>query len=162
MEIPLYLRGLASEAPNDYLATNPKHQLYVQDAAVAILNEDSSSANIDGVVDALLAWENEVPLALHLAAKLAKSRQVITGLARHTKLSVVFAVYKENHRLLTPEEHPSGEDFLRRKVAQIEWLASNSPKLAWELVAVDDGCPEGSGQLIEDLARSENLSLIHI
>ncbi|SVC36732.1 uncharacterized protein METZ01_LOCUS289586, partial [marine metagenome] len=39
MEIPPYLRDLATEAPSDYLATNPEHQLYVQDAAVAILNE---------------------------------------------------------------------------------------------------------------------------
>ena len=162
MEIPPHLRGLSSEAPSDYLATNPEHQHFVQDAAVTILNEDSSPKNIDAVVDALLTWEHEVPLALHLAAKLAKSRQVITRLERPAKLSVVFAVYKENHRLLTPEEHPSGEDFLRRKVAQLEWLATASPKLSWELVAVDDGCPEGSGQLIEDLAQSENLSHVRV
>ena len=62
------------------------------------------------------------------------------------KLSVVFAVYKEHHRILRPEEHDSGEDFLRRKVAQLNWLASSSPKFSWELVAVDDGCPEGSGR----------------
>ena len=48
MEIPPHLRG---QAPNDYLATNPEHQRFVQEAAVTILNEDPSLGNIDAVVD---------------------------------------------------------------------------------------------------------------
>jgi len=97
-----------------------------------------------------------------LAAKLAKSRQVVANLNRPAKLSVTFAVYKENHRLLRPEEHPSGEDFLRRKVAQLDWLASASPNFSWELLAVDDGCPEGSGKLIEQMAVDEGFNKVKV
>jgi glycosyltransferase involved in cell wall biosynthesis len=110
----------------------------------------------------LLASTGKVPLAMHLAAKLAKSLNVVTNLDRPAKLSVVFAVYKENHRLLRPEEHPAGEDFLRRKVAQLEWLSSASQNLSWELLAVDDGCPEGSGQLIEQLAEEEGFENVRV
>ena len=114
------------------------------------------------VIDALLTEKEDVPLALHLAAKLAKSRKVVANLKRPTKLSVTFAVYKEHHRLLRPEEHAAGEDFLRRKVAQLDWLASASPQLTWELLAVDDGCPEGSGQLIEQLAKAEEFENVRV
>ena len=99
---------------------------------------------------------------MHLAAKLAKSRKVVKNLSRPAKLSVTFAVYKENHRLLRPQEYAAGEDFLRRKVAQLEWLASASSNLTWELLAVDDGCPEGSGKLIEQMARDEGYDQVRV
>ena len=113
-------------------------------------------------MESLLGSTEEVPLALHLAAKLAKSRKVAQNLDRPAKLSAIFAVYKENHRLLRPEEHAAGEDFLRRKVAQLEWLASASSKLTWELLAVDDGCPESSGKLIEQMARDEGYDQVRV
>ncbi len=161
-EIPTYLQSLAAEAPTNYLATNPEHQRFVQDAAVAIQEDDATRENHDAVVDALLAWDNGIPLALHLAAKLAKSRNLVANLKEPVRLSVVFAVYKENHRLLRPEEHEAGEDFLRRKVAQLDWLASASTNLSWELLAVDDGCPESSGRLIERMAKEEGFENVRV
>jgi len=161
-EIPPYLQILADEAPRDYLAAYPEHQCFVQDAAVAILENHAARENPDTVVDALLAWDNGIPLAMHLAAKLAKSRKVVANLGRPAKLSVVFAVYKEDRRLLRPEEHEAGEDFLRGKVAQLDWLASASTNLSWELLAVDDGCPESSGQLIERMAKEEGFENVRV
>ena len=114
------------------------------------------------MVDSLLAAEANVPLALHLAAKLAKSRHLVANLKKPAKLSVVFAVYKEHHRLLRPDEHEAGEDFLRRKVGQLDWLTSASPNLSWELLAVDDGCPEGSGRLIGELAKDESFDKVRV
>ncbi len=61
-----------------------------------------------------------------------------------------------------PDEHPSGEDFLRRKVAQLDWLTSASSNLSWELLAVDDGCPDGSGQLIEQMAKEEGFENVRV
>ena len=61
----------------------------------------------------------EVPLAVHLAAKLARSRRVILDLDRPLHLSVVFAAYKEHHRILTREQHENGENFLFAKLAQL-------------------------------------------
>jgi glycosyltransferase involved in cell wall biosynthesis len=126
------------------------------------LEEDATAGNPDAVVASLLAAEANVPLALHLAAKLAKSRHFVANLKGPAKLSVVFAIYKEHHRLLRPDEHGAGEDFLRRKVGQLDWLASASPNLSWELLAVDDGCPEGSGKLIEELAKDEGFDKVRV
>ena len=157
-QLPPHLARLSAEAPVDYSAPLPEHQAFVQRAAETILSE-SSPTEAESI---LLEQRDQIPLALHLAAKLAKSREVVTKLTRPALLDVIFAAYKENHRLLPPDEHSSGEDFLRRKVAQLKWLAKASPHLRWRLTAVDDGCPEGSGDLIENLARDEDMAEVNV
>jgi hypothetical protein len=39
-------------------------------------------------------------------------------------------------------EHPHGEDFVRAKVAQLDWLTAGLPGVTWSIVACDDGCPD--------------------
>ena len=58
-------------------------------------------------------------------------------------------MYKEHTRLLRPAEHPHGEDFLARKIEQLDWLFADKPDLTWELIVVDDGCPESRGRLAQ-------------
>ena len=100
---------------------------------------------------------DEVPLMLHLAIKLARSRLVCAEIARPLRVSVVFAMYKEHNRILPAERHPHGEDFLVRKVAQMDRLLSDVPQIEWQLIAVDDGCPEGSGRLAEEIIEQQGL-----
>mgnify|MGYP002635691621 FL=1 len=154
--IQAVLNRLTATAPKDFLSAKAEHQSFVEQTAATFLEEPEKIEN------ALLGERGRYPLALHVAAKLAKAKEVVTKLRQPVKLSVVFAVYKEHHRILRPEEHNSGEDFLRRKVAQLDWLASSSPKFSWELVAVDDGCPEGSGHLIEQLAKDEGFENVRV
>jgi hypothetical protein len=66
-------------------------------------------------------------------------------------------MYKEHNRILEPESHPHGEDFLRRKVAQLEWLFEESPHIEWRIFAVDDGCPEGSGRIAQQIIEQAGL-----
>lgn len=56
-------------------------------------------------------------------------------------LSVVFAMYGETGRMATREEHPHGEDLVRVKIRQLDWLTAGSGA-TWSIVAVDDGCPD--------------------
>jgi hypothetical protein len=104
-----------------------------------------------------------------VAVKLARAKARVQRLRGSRHLSVVFAVYKEHQRILPRSEHEIGEDFLRRKLRQLEWQFDCSPEFGWDLSVVDDGCPEGSGAIadgdpqtfdacdlvdIEDLRRS--------
>ena len=91
----------------------------------------------------------EVPIAVRLALKLAASRAAVREIREPAHLSVVFAVYREHTRILRPDEHEHGEDFLRRKLGQLEWLFERTPLHTWDLTVVDDGCPEGSGDLAQ-------------
>ena len=156
-QLPNHLSKLAESSPLEFSATIPDHQEFVQQAAVSIL-EDKSGISPEEAENFLTKYADQVPLALHLGAKLARSRKVITELSQPIHVDVVFAAYKENNRILRPEEHPSGEDFLRRKVAQLNWLGEASEHFHWHMTAVDDGCPEKCGDIIENLAREEGFA----
>jgi hypothetical protein len=97
----------------------------------------------------------QTPLLLHLAVKLARSKTRLAAVGQERFVSVVFAMYREHERILAPDEHPHGEDFLRRKVAEMEWLFGS--RSGWELIAVDDGCPDGSGRLAEEIITRSGL-----
>ncbi len=63
------------------------------------------------------------------------------------RVSVVFAMFREHERILPTGMHPHGEDFLVRKIEQLEWLLGDLTSLSWEMIAVDDGCPDRSGRV---------------
>ena len=56
-------------------------------------------------------------------------------------VSVVWAMYGETGRMVTRGEHPHGEDFVRVKARQLDWLTDGTA-VTWSVVAVDDGCPD--------------------
>lgn len=113
-----------------------------------------AAAELELLEHDLATTKEELPLALHLAIKLARSRALVRAHRGPLFLSVVFAVYKEHERILTSAEHPHGEDFLDRKLAQLEWLLDGREQADFELVVVDDGCPEDSGGAVVDKAAS--------
>ena len=114
-----------------------------------VLGRDRTSAVALAELESeLVATRDEVPLAVHLAVKLARSRALLVEHGGPLFLSVVFAVYKEHERILTADEHPFGEDFLDRKLAQLEWLLAGLSGMDFELVVVDDGCPCASGEVV--------------
>ena len=100
----------------------------------------------------LVGDKDAIPLSVHLAAKLAHSKRLVGELRAPVHVSVVFAVYKEHNRIRTRATHPHGENFLVRKVSQLNWLFDGSPECGWDLTVVDDGCPEGSGRIAQDVA----------
>lgn len=70
-------------------------------------------------------------------------------------ISFVFAMYKETRRILRPDQDPLGEDFVNRKADQLSWLFDGGER--WDLVIVDDGCPDGSGQIAERIVSEQHL-----
>lgn len=92
-----------------------------------------------------------VPQLLHLAVKLAHSKIIVRAVEKPLHTSFVFAMYKENTRILRQDEHPHGEDFVVRKISQLEWLFDDVAATTWNLALVDDGCPEGSGKLAQKI-----------
>ena len=104
------------------------------------LQEDELDQLDSEIAESPLATYNSV-----LAVKLAKSKYALKRLKKTVHLTVVFAIYKETERLSFPHESPLGEDCLNEKIRQLEWLASGSSMLTWDLLIVDDGCPDNSG-----------------
>jgi hypothetical protein len=71
-------------------------------------------------------------------------------------------MYSEHNRIRTNGEHPSGEDFLRRKVSQLKWLFEGEIDKKWELIFVDDGCPEKSGEIAAEIIQQEKYNNVRI
>jgi len=70
---------------------------------------------------------------------------------------VVWAMYGETGRMVPRAAHPHGEDFVRTKVRQLDWLADGLPGVTWSIIACDDGCPDrpSSADLMTGISAAE-------
>ena len=87
----------------------------------------------------------------------ARSRRRLSELIGPIHLTVVWAMYGETGRMVPRAEHPHGEDFVRTKVRQLDWLTGGLPGVTWSIIACDDGCPDrpSSADLMTDIAEAE-------
>lgn len=100
----------------------------------------------------------DAPLEFQLALKLVISRRWMLQNQKAAKIAVIFAMWGEHHRLLPKSaNNPHGEDSLRTKLEQLQWICADTP-VQWQLFAVDDGCPHGSADLAEQIASAHPLS----
>jgi hypothetical protein len=134
--------SLGAAAPDEVDLTDPDQEAWVREGAEQIEAVAPTAGEVRALEGRLK--DDGAPVAVGLAAKLASSRMRVRALPGPLHLSVVLAVYKEHVRILSREDHPHGEDFLRRKLRQLEWLLTGTEH-TWDLRVVDDGCPEGSG-----------------
>lgn len=75
------------------------------------------------------------------AAGVARGRERLAGVVGPVHLSVVWAMYGETGRMVGRGEHLHGEDFVREKVRQLDWV-TRGLDVTWSIVACDDGCPD--------------------
>jgi hypothetical protein len=101
-------------------------------------------------------------ILVELVSYLARARRHVLALDKPLSLGVVFAVWKEVRRLLpNSETNPTGEDALRAKVAELNWLFHDTPH-NWGLYIVDDDCPEDSLEVARAIVETEVLSNVHL
>ena len=94
------------------------------------------------------------PLEFKIAAKLVDSRQYMQTITTPVHLAVVFAMWGEQNRLHPKsDDNPHGEDSLRTKLAQLDWVTQETA-VTWTLIAVDDGCPHNSGHTAQESAAT--------
>ena len=139
-----------TDSSRDYDPRDPEQATDLLRTADGLLEACPGLAALKELEQRLMS-RDDVPLALHLAVKLARSKAIVRSVRRALHVSIVFAVYKERARMMRPEQHPHGEDCLVRKVKQLRWLFGESVPIDWSMTVVDDGCPEGSGQLAESI-----------
>lgn len=106
-------------------------------------------------------------LAYNVAIKIAKSKLLLRNLDKKISLSIVFALYNEQNRILDRSSHPNGENFIKNKIDQLNWLFEEVDDLVdWEMIIVDDGCPHNSGaiaqKMIEEYFRDYNIEVLFL
>jgi hypothetical protein len=97
------------------------------------------------------------PAVLAEATAAARSRRWLSELTEPVHLTVVWAMYGETARMVPRSVHPHGEDFVRVKVRQLDWLTGGLPGVTWSVIACDDGCPDrpSSAELMTEIAAAE-------
>ena len=98
------------------------------------------------------------PAVLAEATAAARSRRRLSELTEPVHLTVVWAMYGETARMVPRSVHPHGEDFVRVKVRQLDWLTGGLPGVTWSVIACDDGCPDrpSSAELMTEIAAAED------
>ncbi len=137
--------------------TNEKHAVCIIKTANDLLKEYPTFADLQKLENTLSDRSSESMTFLLLALKLACSKSLVSQVNEAWHISVVFAVYKEHHRIRKSSEHPHGEDFLMKKIEQLEWLFEGQNLITWDLTVVDDGCPEGSGKIAQEIIKANAL-----
>ena len=118
---------------------------------------DAASALAGGSTTVHQVARSHGPAVAAEARAAARSRQRLSELGGPVHLTVVWAMYSETSRMVPRSVHPHGEDFVRAKVGQLDWLTSRLPDVTWSIIACDDGCPDrpSSAALMTDIAAAE-------
>ncbi len=152
------LKEIINNSPKEVDLTNEQHSEFIIEAVETILNEGYSFSELENFEDDIIKESSTSNIFILLALKIAKSKILASKISEPLFVSVVFAVYKEHNRIKKNSEHPHGEDFLIKKVNQMKWLFKNQPNINWELIIVDDGCPEHSGKIAQSIINKNNLN----
>jgi hypothetical protein len=132
----------------------PVRDLTDSDQNQAVL--DIASALLEDRVDRHVA-DSYGPAVEAEAMAAARSRRRLSELSGPIHLTVVWAMYGETGRMVPRSEHPHGEDFVRAKAGQLDWLTAGLPNVTWSIIACDDGCPDqpSSADLMAEIAAAE-------
>lgn len=145
--------------------SNSKEVFMLQELADKIV---SSGVDVEQLKNIVYPKSTEYPSNFISAIALADSALKMKASGKPFHLTVVHAMFGEKARMSSrSSENPDGQDFVRMKVAQMNWLMDKyAPKgSTWSYIACDDGCPEFSGKLMEEVIKKEgykNVSVVYL
>jgi hypothetical protein len=118
---------------------------------------DVASALVEDREAARCVAGSQGPAVEAEAMAVARSRRRLGELTGPVHLTVVWAMYGETGRMVSRAQHPHGEDFVRAKVRQLDWLTGGLPGITWSIIACDDGCQDrpSSADLMTGIAAAE-------
>ena len=133
------------------------------------LTSSNNQASLFELVNSLSPYKNVIldqfsmltqgattPLEAKIAFHLLRSKVLIETFDKPLKIAVVYAMWGEQNRILPKTEHnPNGEDSLRTKIDQLNWITNDTP-IEWNLYVVDDGCPHSSGRMAEEILKQHS------
>ena len=109
--------------------------------ASKLLEQSNLNTFETNLYDTPLKIKDTSPVFLE-ALKAAISRKKLEAIQQPVHITIVWAMYKETSRLVSRVENEHGEDCIRAKVDQMNWLVSGLEHITYDFIAVDDGCPE--------------------
>lgn len=151
------IEKLINLCPKEIDLTNEKHSELITEIVESLLDEGYRISQLEDIENQLIRKNDASLIFILLALKIAKSKIIVSQTTEPLLISIVFAIYKEHNRIKKSSEHPHAEDFLLKKVRQLEWLFEGQSNIQWELTIVDDGCPEESGKIAQSIIEEHQL-----
>jgi hypothetical protein len=137
------IETLLSNAKSTFDLREPSHQESLYTLSEDLL--DMSNLNSEDLYR--VGRRSDTPLEFKIATKLVDSRQYVLKTQTPLNIGVVYAMWGEHNRLLPKSKiNPNGEDSLRTKIKQLDWVTKDTP-IDWTLYVADDGCPHDSGKI---------------
>lgn len=147
------LTHVTSRGSDDVDLTDPDVLVTTRELAGELLDADPDVDQLREV-----GRDPAVGIDVRVATKLAESRLAVDRLGDDApSLQVQFAMWGEHNRLRPRSvDNPVGEDSMRVKLDQLDWLLADS-EVDWRLVAVDDGSPDDDWKTAAEMADQHDL-----
>lgn len=120
-----------------------------------------SGVNLEELKKVVYKDAEKTPAILISAVGSAESKLKLQGCGPF-HMTCIFAMFGEQNRIRTKQEHENGQDLVRMKVAQLEWLFNGEAGKTWEILAVDDGCPNDSIGLARKIVAQDGLKNVKL
>jgi len=123
-----------------------------------------SGVNIEELKQVVYKDPTKTPAILISAVGSAESKLKLQKCGKF-HMTCIFAMFGEQNRIRSKKEHENGQDLMRMKVAQLKWLFDGQEGQTWDILAVDDGCPNDSIGLARKVVQAEgytNVKLINL
>ncbi|MBL0714984.1 MAG: hypothetical protein JJV98_14930, partial [Desulfosarcina sp.] len=153
---------LSKNLPDEIDLTDSSQDNLLFEATTALMKKYPEVSALQNLDRWLTSRPEDYKNAMLLVAKQALSKIQVKKIKKPLHVSLVLAMYNEHNRV-HPKSHdnPNGEDFVRRKVKQMAWLLEDSP-LTFNIILVDDGCPELSGNKAQKIIKKEGYENIEV
>ena len=146
---------LSKNLPDKIDLTNSYQDNLFCEAATDLLEKYPETFALQNLDRWLTSNPEKYKNAMLLVSKQALSKMYVKQIDHPQHVSLVLAMYNEHNRIRQKSnDNPNGEDLVRRKMKQMEWLLKDSP-LNFDMILVDDGCPKQSGEKAQKIIERE-------
>jgi len=148
------------DMPKDRDLAKPDQPKQIRDLADEII---ASGASVDELKALTFSTSTEWPVMFLTAILAADSALKLKECPKHHH-TIIHAMYGEQDRIKSKAESEDGQDFVRVKVASMNWLYGKyaADGSTWNYISVDDGCPNDSGKLMEAVIAAENYKNVEV
>jgi hypothetical protein len=153
---------LSKNIPDKIDLTNSHQDNLFFEAATDLLDKHPETSALQNLDRWITSSPEKYKNAMLLVSKLALSKMYVKKIDYPLHVSLVLAMYNEHNRIRPKSnDNPNGEDFVRRKMNQMEWLLKDSP-LNFNMILVDDGCPKQSGKKAKEIIEKEGYKNVKV
>ena len=153
---------LSKNLPDKIDLTNSNQDNLFFEAATDLLDKYPDTFALQNLDRWMTSNPEKYKNAMLLVSKQALSKMYVNQIDYPLHVSLVIAMYNEHNRIRPKSnDNPNGEDFVRRKMKQMEWLLKDS-SLNFNMILVDDGCPKQSGEKAQEIIEKEGYKNVKV